>query len=101
MALDLYAKDESAGGSITLIVWPFDAILWGHLIWAVLERQPRLQAKKNQPGSWFLIASDGESVWCFRSLVLGTTNGGKTINSRLILAVIALRFKSIVPSFMT
>jgi hypothetical protein len=46
MALYLYAKDESAGGSITLIVWPFDAILWGHLIWAVLERQPRLQAKK-------------------------------------------------------
>ncbi|HIA8981179.1 TPA: hypothetical protein ACWSPC_005052 [Escherichia coli] len=65
MALDLYAKDESAGGSITLIVSPFDAILWGHLIWAVLERQPRLQAKKNQPGSWFLIASDGESVWCY------------------------------------
>lgn len=77
MALNLYAKDESAGGSITLIVWPFDAILWGHLIWAVLERQPRLQAKKNQPGSWFLIASDGESVWCYSVEVVGTFNRGK------------------------
>lgn len=40
-------------GSIRLLAVAFDAILWGHLIWAVLERQPRLQAKKNQPGSWF------------------------------------------------
>lgn len=50
MAGGLHKKDETAGGSITLIVWPFDAILWGHLIWVVLERQPRLQAKKKPAG---------------------------------------------------
>ncbi|EAR0242847.1 hypothetical protein EA895_21570 [Salmonella enterica] len=75
MALDLYAKDESAGGSITLIVWPFDAILWGHLIWAVLERQPRLQAKKNQPGSWFLIASGSVNCLVHSGRCLGNVSG--------------------------